>query len=234
MARKKRKPTLPQLKRFSGLDVDVLGVLREAILNGIFEPGDRLNESQIAGQLNISRGPIREALRRLEEMGLVIRNPGRGCFVKQYERKDIEELWTLRSVLEQFGVSLACQVASKKDLRRLSEIVNKMHHAAEEKDLRKLLGFDLQFHDYILELADHSLLRKTWHSLELRIQRFLYLQPAIYDNLDKIAQTHEPIVSALEAGDATKVREAIEQHISEVAKLSFSEDKGLAEKEGNS
>ncbi len=137
---------------------------------------------------------------------------------------------------EKQGDNVTISPAAKEKIKiaRYAEIVNKMHHAAEEKDLRELLGFDLQFHDYILELADHSLLRKTWHSLELHIQRFLYLQPAIYDNLDTIAQTHEPIVSALEAGDSTKAREAIEQHISEVAKLSFSEDKGLAGKEGSS
>jgi len=230
----KETPSLRQLKRFSGLDVDVLEVLREGIFDGIFLPGDRLNESRIANQLNISRGPIREALRRLEEMGLVIRSPGRGCFTKQYERRDIEELWTLRSVLEQFAIGLACPVATKKDLHHLSETVNKMHRAAEEKDQKKLLEFDLKFHEYLLELADHSLLKKTWQSLGIRIQRFLYLQPTIYDNLDRIAQTHEPIVSALEAGDVAKAQEAIEQHISEVAELSLSEEKDLTRKEESS
>ena len=234
MTQKKEQPSLPQLKRFSGLDVDVLEALREAIFDGIFQPGDRLNESHIADQLNISRGPIREALRRLEEMELVIRSPGRGCFVKQYERKDIEELWTLRNVLEQFAIGLACPVATKKDLRRLLEIVNKMHRAAEEKDQKKLLEFDLMVHEYLLELANHSLLKKTWQSLGVRIQRFLYLQPSIYDKLDKVAQTHEPIVSALEAGDVAKAQEAIEQHISEVAELSLSEEKDLTRKEESS
>jgi len=234
MLQKKGKPSLSQLKRFSGLDVDVLEVLKEAILDGIFLPGDRLNESHIANQLNISRGPIREALRRLEEMELVVRSPGRGCFVKQYERRDIEELWTLRNVLEQFAISLACPAATKKDLRRLGEIVKRMHHAAEEKDLRKLLEFDLQFHDYLLELANHTLLKKTWQSLGIRIQQFLYLQPKIYDKLDKIAQTHEPIVSALEAGNVAKAQEAIEQHISEVAELSLSDTKDFARKEESS
>ena len=234
MLQKKGKPSLSQLKRFSGLDVDVLEVLREAIFDGAFLPGDRLNESHIANQLNISRGPVREALRRLEEMGLVIRSPGRGCFVKQYERRDIEELWTLRNVLEQFAISLACPVTTKKDLHRLLEIVNKMHHAAEEKDQKKLLDLDLKFHAYLLDLANHSLLKKTWQSLGIRIQRFLYLQPSIYDNLDKIAQTHEPIVSALEAGNVAKAQEAIEQHINEVAELSLSDKKDLARKEESS
>ena len=234
MSQKRGNPSLSQLKRFSGLDVDVLEVLREAIFDGIFQPGDRLNESHIADQLNISRGPIREALRRLEEMGLVVRSPGKGCFVKQYGRRDIEELWTLRSVLEQFAIGLACPVATKKDLHHLSEIINKMHHAAAEKDLRKLLKFDLQFHDYLLELANHSLLRQTWQSLGIRVQRFLYLQPTIYDNIDKIAQTHEPIVSALEAGNAAKAQEVIEQHISEVADLSLSDKKDTARKDESS
>jgi len=232
VTQKNDRPSLSQLKRFSGLDVDVLEVLREAILDGVFQPGDRLNESHIADQLNISRGPVREALRRLEEMGLVVRSPGRGCFVRQYERRDIEELWTLRSVLEQFAIGLASPVATKKDLRHLSEIINKMHQAAAEKEQRKLLKLDFQFHDYLLELANHSLLKETWQSLGIRIQRFLYLQPAIYDNLDKIPQTHEPIVSALKAGDTAKAQEAIEQHISEVAELSLSDQKDLGRKEG--
>lgn len=234
MSQKKGKPRLSQLKRFSGLDVDVLEVLREAIFDGIFQPGDRLNESHIADQLNISRGPIREALRRLEEMGLVIRSPGRGCFLKQYDQKDIEELWTLRSVLEQFAIGLSCPVATKKDQRRLSEIINKMHQAAAEKDARKLLELDLKFHDYLLELANHTLLRKTWQSLEVHIRRFLYLQPTIYDDLDMIAQTHEPIMSALEEGDAAKAQEAIERHISEVVELHLPDKKDLARKEESS
>ena len=109
-----------------------------------------------------------------------------------------------------------------------------MHQAAAEKDLRKLLKFDFQFHDYLLELANHSLLKKTWHSLGIRIQRFLYLQPAIYDNLDKISQTHAPILSALKAGDTAKAQEAIEQHITEVAELSLSDKKDLTRKEESS
>ena len=63
VTQKRDKPSLTQLKRFSGLDVDALEVLREAIFDGVFQPGDRLNESHIADQLHISRGPIREALR---------------------------------------------------------------------------------------------------------------------------------------------------------------------------
>ena len=220
---KNEKPSLSPLKRSPGLDVDVLEVLKEAIFSGTFLPGDRLNESRIANQLSISRGPVREALLRLEGIGLIIRSPGRGCFVKQYKRRDVEELWTLRNVLEQFAISLACPVITKKDLDYLLEIVKKMHCAAEEKDQKKLLDLDWKFHDCLLELANHSLLKKTWQNLRVPIQRFLYLQPLIYDNLDMIAGTHEGIISALEAGDVAKAQEAIEQHISEVAELSLSE-----------
>jgi len=224
MDKKAGGTNLSQLKRFTSLDVSVFDVLKRAILDGLFEPGDRLNESRIATQLNVSRGPVREALRRLEETGLVIRSPDRGCFVKQYERREIEELWTLRNVLERFAISLACPVITKKDLSYLSAIINKMYSAAEEKDLMKLLNLDFQFHDYILELANHSLLKKTWQGLEIHIRRFLRLQPAIYNDLEKIARTHEPIVSALELGDITQAQEAIERHIKEVAELSLTND----------
>jgi len=155
----------------------------------------------------------------------VIRSPGRGCFLKRYEQRDIDELWTLRSVLEQFAIGLACPVATEKDLRRLREIVGGMHRAAAEKNQKKLLELDLSFHDYLFELADHTLLKKTWYSLGVHIRRFLYLQPSIYDDLDQIAQTHEPIVSALEGGDSAEAKAAIEQHIREVVKLHTTNEK---------
>lgn len=212
--------SLSQLKRFAGLDADVLEVLKEAILDGLFGPGDRLNESRIADQLNISRGPIREALRRLEEMGLVARTPGKGCFVKQFDRKEIEELWTLRAVLEEFAIEIACTTAEGTDLCHLSEIVEEMHLAAKENEKQKLLQLDLDFHDYLLNLANHSLLKRTWEGLGVRIQRFLNLQPGLYEDLDNIAQTHEPILSALRDGDVSAARQAVRQHIHEVADLS--------------
>ena len=229
MADKDRRPRLTQVKRFSGLSHDVLEILIDLILNGVYQGGDRLNESHIAQELNISRGPVREALRRLEELGLVVHHPGKGCSVKHYEKKDIEELWTLRSVLEQFAIRLACPVVTEKDIEYLQRIVDEMDRNAEEEDYRNLLELDWQFHDQLLRLAGHTLLRRTWRTLRLPIHRFLHMQKAVYGDLHVIARTHEPILSALKARDIARAERAISEHISEIAKQGLSATRGLTE-----
>ena len=107
----------------------------------------------------------------------------------------------------------------------MDELFFQLAKTTSYEDARKLLELDLKFHDYLFELADHTLLKKTWYSLGVHIRRFLYLQPSIYDDLDKIAQTHEPIVSALEGGDSAKAKASIEQHIREVVKLHTTNEK---------
>src|SRR5262249_17318576 len=120
--------------------------VRQAILGGTLRPGSQINQVEVAGKLRVSRGPLREALRQLEEEGLVLNLPNKGTFVTEITTADIEEVYGIRALLESFAVRCAVERATEDELGELSAIVNEMHEAAEAADMARLRTLDLQFH----------------------------------------------------------------------------------------
>jgi DNA-binding GntR family transcriptional regulator len=197
----------------------VTNSVRQAILGGTLRPGSQINQVEVAAKLRVSRGPLREALRQLEEEGLVLSLPHKGTFVTEITTDDIEEVYSIRAVLESFAIRRAVEHATADDLRDLSDIVGEMEKAAEVADVVRLRSLDLQFHLTICKSARHQLLLQLWKSIELRVRRLLALRHGIYKDPRDIVGTHPDIVRAIQARDAgqaailmdTHVREACEQ-----------------------
>jgi DNA-binding GntR family transcriptional regulator len=209
-----------KIDRTDFLAESVLQQITDAIVTGRLRPGDKLVEARYARQLGVSRGPVREAIRRLEQMGLVEKTPYRGAFVSQLTQRDIEELHNMRELLEGLAARLLVERRDPQAVARLQAILNEMHQAAISGEQGRVIALDTDFHGALIELSGHKLLREVWAIVSGRLRRFLILKrQRLYRTLEEAVQLHEPIVGAIAAGDADRAEAEARHHVFEAAQL---------------
>ena len=135
--------------------------IRDSILDGTYKSGDALIETKLAEELNVSRTPIREAIRQLELEELVICIPNRGVFVQSISDQDIEDIYTIRKLLEGQVARWVCERISNEQMNRLSEIVELMELYTRRDDKVNLARLDTEFHDLLYEACKSRTLRHT-------------------------------------------------------------------------
>jgi DNA-binding GntR family transcriptional regulator len=187
--------------------------LRNLILDGTLQPGDRIVESRLARELGISQAPIREALRELEQMGLVVSYPNRGSSVRRIEPRDAEEMYTLRAHLEAMAVNLAGPRLTEQDLDYLDRLIDEMVAAGIDDNPDLLTELDTRFHEYICEKSGHELLLRTWRDINPLNWTMITVIRIRDRNLQELAERHRPIVDALRARNSVRAEDAIRQHV---------------------
>lgn len=197
----------------------VVEILRDAILTGELKPGEALVETDLATQLGISRAPLREALQQLSAEGLIETIAYHGSRVKELTRKDVEELYSLRTVYETFAARRIIQQGSGEAVKQLHAIYEQMLAASTAGDIRLLSLIDRNFHDTIIELSDHSLLRSSWSHVSLRVRQVMALSNRRMTSMNIIAQNHLRIVEAIGSGDVDLTVRLLEEHIASAGDL---------------
>lgn len=145
---------------------EVLQTLRTGILAGEIVPGTRLLEIPLAAEFGVSRGPLREALRQLEQEGLVEFHTHRGAVVVGVANTEIETIYGIRSLLEERAFASAARVITDDDLDALSAIVDRMVAASEAGDSDAATEYDMSFHGRVVELSGFQYLRHLWVSID--------------------------------------------------------------------
>jgi len=145
---------------------EILHGLRSGIINGEIPPGTRLLEVPLATERGVSRGPVREALRQLEQEGLVEFFPHRGAIVVGVADTEIETIYGIRSLLEERAFAKACRVVDDAELDALAETVERMIEASEAGDAAAVTEHDLNFHGRVVELSGFHYLRRLWTSID--------------------------------------------------------------------
>lgn len=191
--------------------MSALSVIRESILTGALRPGQQLVQAEIAAQMNISRAPIREALRQLEEEGLVESTPYRGTFVSSVTTRDIVELYSLRGTLESMAARLLISHKRDSDVEELEAILARMMEAADTGDRQALNVADIEFHTLLCVLSDHRHLIRSWKTSANLIRRILSFRNRL-STPHVVVDMHKPIVEAIRNGNATAAQQAIEAH----------------------
>lgn len=197
----------------------VLDILREAIVSGELKPGQALVEMELASQLGISRAPLREALQVLSREGLVETAPYRGTIVRNLSRTDIEELYSLRTVLEEFAIRRVITLNPPGAVPRLRKHFEDMLAAAEANNLRQMNHIDRLFHDTLIEFSGHKLLAATWSSVSMRVQQVMALRNLSNSDLKQVAYNHEAIVQAVADCREEEAVKLIHQHITTAGNL---------------
>jgi DNA-binding GntR family transcriptional regulator len=179
--------------------VRIRNALLERIVGGHYKAGDRLVELHLAREFGSSQAPVREALRDLENAGLVTIRPRRGSFVNDYHARTQHEIYAVRGALEEAAVRFAIPHRSA-FLASLREHLEGMREAARAGDIDASLYHSVWFHRVIMRAAGNELLLKMWESLHVEIHsRKTMLQPNI--DFYAVAESHKPILDAIAAGD---------------------------------
>jgi DNA-binding GntR family transcriptional regulator len=210
--------TLHQVKGTSLAD-QVAGQIRDAIRQGRFKPGTRLVERKLAAELGTSHIPVREALARLTDEGLVERIPRRGARVAGLSLREIDELCSVRTVLEQLVATRVQQRLTPKTQQELSRIVDRMERAALRGQVEEVFDLDRLFHKRLWALADHSVLADVVTQLRSRLDALLraatFGRPT--GEMGAHAQAHRDLLDAITSGSAKRAREAVAAHIEDAA-----------------
>lgn len=206
---------LPSLTRSTTLRERALVALRTAIITGQYRPGDHLGEVEIAEHLSVSRGTVREALRHLQQEGLV--TPGaRGMLrVSRLTPTEVRELFQVREALE--GLALTQIIASPRRSEAadaLRQALTRLHDAfASGADLAAKVEADLGFHLLLCELSGNSVLLKTWRQLEGPMRVVIMSAAGERRESAMSATAHEPIADAIARGDAAAAQRILHTHM---------------------
>jgi DNA-binding GntR family transcriptional regulator len=206
-------PSLPQLSPESRRH-QVARAIREAITSGRYLPGDRLTETDIATQLGTSRGPVREALRQLENEGLVMSFPFRGTEVLGVSQEEIEHvLVPIRLTIERFAFAKALPRLSDDDLDELAELVRRMRRASGDGAADELADADIRFHELVLERSGQLHCLQVWRTLQTRVRAYFRRDAPGHASRDAVAEQHQQLLDALTSRDEQRVLDELGRHI---------------------
>ena len=186
-------------------------VLVQRILEGYYEPGQRLIELRIAEEFGVSQAPVREALRELEILRLVESEPFRGARVRTLRADEITESYPVRAALEELAAKLAAERLAGRAAPLRAEI-DAMRAAAGDGDLHAFVRHDVAFHRLFVEASANRTLIGVWESLHVDLRtRFTLIQRL--EDLAEVAEAHTPIMEALDVGEAERAGRIVREHI---------------------
>jgi len=196
----------------------VCEALRDAIRKGILEPGERLMEVQVAEELGISRTPVREAIRKLEQEGYVIMMPRRGTYVSDVSESDIKEIFEIRSALEALATGLAARRIEQEELETLQSMLFEIEGYIKQNDIEKIVEADIKFHGLLYQVSRNERLVNIISNLKEQLARFRTLSMSYPGRLYETLEEHSEMVEAIANGDVSAARDAAEHHMERAEK----------------
>lgn len=191
---------------------NVADEIRMKILNGDMKPGDKIVEQDLASEFGISRGPVREALRQLEQEGMVEYSRNVGCSVRHIGMDDIYEIYYMRANYEMMAVRLHNGPFPKESLEKMEHILGQMKLLHKE-EYRKVFELDNEFHEVILDLVSFKRLKKAWEDLNYgNIVTGYNMEVDSEQVIKRQYLIHEKLLNACKTGSPAQVEQAIADH----------------------
>ncbi len=190
--------------------------LREQIVQGAFRPGEQINESVLASQLSTSRGPVREALQRLCQEGILVSRRNRGVFVLELAIEDIREIYAAREAVESTAAATLLDAGSKpaRDTGlALKKIIRDMAKQVALSDWRAIARLDMDFHTTFVAGAGNSRLMRIYETLAAESRMCIFNLEVSYPRIDVLVEEHQNILDLLEAGNREDLLKAIKRHM---------------------
>ena len=198
---------------------EIRNAIREAIFAGELKPGDRIIETTWAKELGVSQGPVREAIRDLEALGLVETVPFKGSRVRLMTEKDIRDNYSVRICLESKSIRDTIEVLSDQELEhlctQLGGILEKMDVCAQRGDLRTFSDCDVMFHRTIIDATGNQVLLKLWEQCNMR-NWFMFSALTDAESLKQLQSGHQHILAAIHTRDEEQATSLLENHLKEL------------------
>ena len=207
-----------RLDAYKPLREIVSDALRQAIRDGILPPGERLMEIPLAEELGVSRTPIREAIRILEQEGLIVMIPRRGTYVADMSLKDVTEVFELRSILEELAAELAAERITNEEIEALEQHLVEIGNYMNENNLDKVVQADILFHEILYKASRNDRLVEMINNLREQTLRFRTLSMSQTGRLAKTWDQHRQLVEAISDRDVERARQIARIHMEESEK----------------
>lgn len=193
--------------------------IREQVLIGGYRQGQHLVEARIADELQISRGPVREAFKMLRAEGLLTEEPRRGTFVVSITAQDVRDIYGLRAAVEGAAARLLCMADDPARVAQLEQMVEAISAAAATGDPTAVARADLAFHEQLCRLSGNVRLLETFHRHVPVLRGLLRLDERVLPSIGHVADQHRPVVEAIRAGDVTEAVRLVTEHSEEAGEL---------------
>ena len=201
---------------FSGafsLTEEIASYIRDKILKGEYEIGERIKENLLADELRVSRTPVREAVKQLETEGLVECIPNRGCFALGFTKQDIEDIYAVRMTVEVLAMKWAVNKITKEEIRQLQDKFDIMEFYTQKKNGHKVMELNKEFHEIVYNASRSRFLVQILKSYQEYVQRTRKVTVYCEKNLKEILEEHKGILEAIRARDEKKAVETILIHL---------------------
>ncbi|HHY46722.1 MAG TPA: GntR family transcriptional regulator [Firmicutes bacterium] len=201
-----------RLDTYNTLAREVYNRIKEIIISGKLEPGQRLVAQQIAEEMGVSRMPVREALKRLEAQGFVYSVPHKGAVVSDLSVKDIEEIYAIRRVLEAYSVRQACKLATREHLAELERIAEEAEIGVAREGEPAFYEKNDEFHYALFRASGNETLAELLRNLWEKSSYYRTLGTALKGRLDQSMADHRAIIRALREKDPDTAEELVTRH----------------------
>lgn len=200
-------------KRNETLREQLVATLRHVLVSGKLPPGGKVVEAQIAEQLGVSRGPVREAIRQLVEEGLVEHIPYRGTIVKSLTLEDIEEIYSFRILLESFAYRLVWHKRTPEFFETLDARHQDLQEAILKQDQQEAIRREMDLHGVVYEYANHKILMDSWNMLRGRLHFYFTLHQTAHKRAGALLDAHVRYVESAKGNDLDQMLQDIEHHM---------------------
>ncbi|CUH95467.1 hypothetical protein P22_1538 [Propionispora sp. 2/2-37] len=202
-----------RLDSYQPLREVVCETLRNAIVNGILKPGERLMEIQLAEELGVSRTPVREAIRKLELEGFVVMIPRRGTYVADLSIKDINEVYEVRTSLDVLAAGLAAERITEDELEQMERLLVQIGEYIDNNDMDKIVEADSLFHDILYRASRNDRLVGIINNLREQLTRFRSMSMSYPGRLKNTLEEHSRLVEAIAQRDPELAQQRAVEHM---------------------
>lgn len=198
---------------YAGLSQEVARRLREQILSGQLSDGARIVERDVALDMGLSRGPIREALRQLEHEGLILWLPRRGARVASITRDDAEEFFALRAAVEPVAAEFFLRRKGPDQFAPFDKCLDQLQRAADAEDWPSAMLLHMEFHSLVYTLSGRRRLERVWESLRVPVLQTFRLHRPLVDSIEDLPRMHYVILEALKQGPLANAKSVVRKHV---------------------
>jgi DNA-binding GntR family transcriptional regulator len=207
------------MNKIKTYSAQIIAYIKQALLNGEFKPGDKVNEVRLASALSISRAPVREALQMLVNDGLILSIPQKGKFIKALSAKDIRDSYSIGGVLEGAAIAESCELLTREDFATLESLLAQMAQldsgAPDYAENFALL--DIGFHEKLLARTENKLMVEHARTICQRMSKFLLFRywPHAFSH-SEVVERHEKVLKAVRSRSREHIERAIRAHYLEL------------------
>ncbi|MEL6980309.1 MAG: GntR family transcriptional regulator [Pseudomonadota bacterium] len=206
------KDGVDQIHR-STLPTALVDSLRQLIVEGELAPGSKVNEAALCARFDVSRTPLREALRTLETEGLIVLRPRRGAMVAEFTQAELDQAFPVLAALEALAGELACPNLTDADLNRARALQEELEASWRDGDLHRYGAANAETHALILNAAENPTLTRSVRTLDARVRRARVLVNMAPSRWAAAVAEHRDILAAMEARDAARLSTVLKRHI---------------------